>query len=137
MNILFFLIPKSEVAHIYDDYSLRQTLETMEYHQYSSIPIIDKNGKYVGSITEGDVLWEVKKKHNLNIKEAENIPIMSIHRRQDYKSVNADSAMEDLVGKAMEQNFVPVEDDQNNFIGIITRKDIIGYCYNRMCECDK
>lgn len=136
MNILFFLKPKKEVAHIYDDYSLRQAIETMEYHQYASIPVIDRNGKYIGSITEGDILWEVKRHHNLNLKEAENIPITSVSRRLDYKQVSADSDMEDLVGKAMEQNFVPVEDDQGNFIGIITRKDIIGYCYNRMRDFD-
>ncbi len=42
------------------------------------------------------------------------------------------SDMEDLIGKAMEQNFVPVVDDEKHFIGIITRRDIIGYCYNKM-----
>ena len=32
-----------------------------------------------------------------------------------------------LLGKIMNQNFVPVLDDQKNFIGIITRKDVISY----------
>ena len=41
----------------------------------------------------------------------------------------------DLIGRAMEQNFVPVIDDQGHFIGIITRRDIIGYCYDRLKEC--
>ena len=35
--------------------------------------------------------------------------------------------MEDLLGKTMNQNFVPVLDDQKNFIGIVTRKEIIKY----------
>ena len=47
MNILFFLTPKSDVAYIYDSYSLRQVLEKMEYHKYSCIPVISENGKYV------------------------------------------------------------------------------------------
>ena len=42
--------------------------------------------------------------------------------------------MEDLLQKAMNQNFVPVVDDMNNFIGIITRKSIIEYCYNQLLE---
>ncbi len=53
-------------------------------------------------------------------------------RRADYRPVSADSNMEDLMQKAMDQNFVPVVDDQKNFIGIITRKDIIGYCYEKI-----
>lgn len=131
-NILFFLKPKAELAYIYDYHTVRQALEIMEYHKYSSIPILNKEGKYVGSITEGDLLWGIKKLGLINIKAAENINVMKIDRRLDYQCVTAESNMEDLIGRAMEQNFVPVIDDQQNFIGIITRKDIIGYCYSQM-----
>ena len=137
MNILFFLRPKSEVAYIYDYHTLRQALEIMEYHKYSSVPILNREGKYVGSITEGDVLWSLKKLNILSIKDAEDISIMKIERRLDYQCVTAESNMEDLIGKAMEQNFVPVVDDQEHFIGIITRRDIIGYYSDKMKECDK
>ena len=67
MNVLFFLTPKSEVAYIYDDYTMRQTLEKMEYHRYSSIPIINKKGEYVGTMTEGDLLWSIKNDFDLNL----------------------------------------------------------------------
>ena len=137
MNILFFLKPKSELAYIYDYHTLRQALEIMEYHKYSSVPILNREGKYVGSITQGDVLWSLKKLNILSIKDAEDISIMKIERRLDYQCVTAESNMEDLIGKAMEQNFVPVVDDQEHFIGIITRRDIIGYYSDKMKECDK
>ena len=51
MNILFYLVPKSEVMYLYDDFSLRQALEKMEYHKYSAVPIINKAGNYVGTLT--------------------------------------------------------------------------------------
>jgi CBS domain-containing protein len=75
VNILFFLTPKSEVAYIYEDYTMRQALEKMEYHRYSSIPIINNEGKYVGTITEGDLLWTLKNEISLNLKSIEDIPI--------------------------------------------------------------
>ena len=137
MNILFFLKPKSELAYIFDYHTVRQALEIMEYHKYSSVPILNKEGKYVGSITEWDLLWGLKRKGILNIKEAEDVSIMKIDRRLDYQCVTAKSNMEDLIGKAMEQNFVPVVDDQQHFIGMITRRDIIGYCYNKMKDREK
>lgn len=136
MNILFFLKPKSELAFIYDYHTLRQALEIMEHHRYTCVPILNKEGKYVGSITEGDLLWAVKKLKLLNLKEAENISVMKVERKNDYQCVNAESKMEDLIGKAMEQNFVPVIDDQEHFIGMITRRDIIRYCYDKMKEYD-
>lgn len=132
MNILFFLKPKSEVAYIYNYHTVRQALEIMEYHKYSCIPILDKEGKYKGSITEGDLLWGLKEKNLIKMKETEGINVMTIHRRNDYQYVTSNAKMEDLIGRAMEQNFVPVVDDQKCFIGIVTRRDIIGYCYNKM-----
>lgn len=134
MNILFFLKPKSELAFVYDYHTLRQAMEIMEYHKYSSIPMINKEGRYIGTITEGDVLWGLKSLGILNLKDAENVAVTKLPRRQDYKPVRADSKMEDLIVRAMEQNYVPVVDDQDNFIGIVTRKDIIGYCYEKMLK---
>ena len=80
MNIMFFLKPKSDLAYIYDYHTLRQALEIMEYHKYSCVPILNKEGKYVGSITEGDLLWSLKELDLFNIKEAESISIMKIKR---------------------------------------------------------
>ena len=132
MNILFFLKPKAEVAFVYDYHTLRQAMEIMEYHKYSSIPMINREGKYVGTITEGDLLWGLKKLNILNLKGAEDIAKTKIERRADNQPENANSNKEELKEKAMDQNFVPVIDDQKNFIGIITRKDIIGYCYEKI-----
>ena len=137
MNILFFLKPKAEVAFVYDYHTLRQAMEIMEYHKYSSIPMINREGKYVGTITEGDLLWGLKKLNILNLKEAEHIFIHDFERKADYIAVAADSDMKDLISRAMSQNFVPVVDDQNKFIGIITRRSIIEYCYDKLNECDK
>lgn len=131
MNILFFITPKSEVAYIYDDYTMRQALEKMEYHRYSAIPIINKDGEYVGTITEGDLLWTLKNDFNLNLQLTEDICISDIKRRMDNKPVSINANIEDLISKSMNQNFVPVIDDQNIFIGIIKRRDIIEYCYKK------
>lgn len=130
MNILFFLTPKAEVSYLEIDYSLRQTLEKMEYHKYSSIPILNADGDYVGTITEGDILWYFHKNDiATSLKQSENLKLTDIPRRLDYEPVNASSNMEDLYSKIVRQNFVPVVDDCGKFIGIIKRQDVIRYYY--------
>lgn len=42
MNILFFITPKSETAYLYDDCSLRQAIEKIEYHKYTAVPVLNK-----------------------------------------------------------------------------------------------
>ena len=132
MNILFFLIPKNEIAYIYENETLRQTLEKMEHRKFSCIPILTLDGKYTGTISEGDLLWGMRRMEIADIKTTETIPIMAIPRRATYKPVSVNAAMEDLLDRAINQNFVPVVDDQGSFIGIITRKAIIKYCYNEL-----
>lgn len=132
MNILFFLTPKSEVAYIFEDETLRQTLEKMEHRKFSCIPLLSLDGKYTGTISEGDLLWGMKNLQISDMKAAENVPIMALPRRATYKPVHADSDMEDLLDRAINQNYVPVVDDQGYFIGIITRKEIIKYCYKEL-----
>lgn len=132
MNILFFLTPKSEVAYIFESETLRQTLEKMEHRKFSCIPMLSADGKYTGTISEGDLLWGLKRLELSDIREAESVPIMAIPRRATYKPVHINSDIEDLLDRAINQNYVPVVDDQGFFIGIITRKAIIKYCYGEM-----
>lgn len=121
------MTPKSDVAYIHDDESLRQALEKMEYHKYSAVPIVSRQGRYVGTLTEGDLLWYIKNQLDLSLQDAERISVMAVPRRSDNYPVSADCRMEDLMDKALNQNFVPVLDDNKSFIGIITRKDIMKY----------
>ena len=136
MNILFFLTPKSEVAYIFEDDTLRQTVEKMEHRKFSCIPLLSVDGRYTGTISEGDLLWGLKRLNIIDVKEMEDIPIMAIPRRATYKAVHADADMEDLLDRAINQNYVPVVDDQGFFIGIITRKEIIKYCYKELKTID-
>ncbi len=127
MNLLFFLTPKSEVAYVEENDSLRQVLEKMEYHGYTAVPLLSPDGRYIGTITEGDVLWKLKKENFPDLREMENISVMQIARKRDNKAVHANVDMEGLLERVTRQNFVPVVDDERTFIGIVTRKDVILY----------
>jgi len=132
MNILFFLTPKSQVAYLYDSDTVRQAIEKMENHRYSAVPLISrKNGEYIGTVTEGDLLWEIKSRYNLNLKGAEALSMGNVPRNRDNLPVSAEANMEDLLNKVMNQNFVPVIDGMNRFIGIITRRAVISYLLDK------
>ncbi len=127
LNVLLFLTPKKDVAYLEKDFTIRQALEKMEHYRYTSMPIINDNGKYIGSLSEGDLLYYVKNEYDLNLKDAEDTPILNIHRHKDYETISAECELADVYDKAMNQNFIPVEDDRKHFIGIITRKNILNY----------
>ena len=97
MNILFFLSPKQDLMYVYDDFTLRQTLEKWENNRYASIPVLNRKGEYVGTLTEGDILWGLKKYHGLDLEAAEDIPISEFAHKRDYKAVTVTTSMDELV----------------------------------------
>ena len=131
-NILFFLTPKAMCAFLYDDYTIRQALEKMEVAGYNALPILNRRGEYRGTLSEGDVLWAMKNMYYMDMRQAEAHRIMEISRSKNYLTVKVTTSMNELIDKATQQNFVPVVDDKDTFIGIVTRKAIIQYCQQRL-----
>ena len=131
-NILFFLIPKAMCIFLHDDDTIRQALEKMEVASYAALPILNNEGAYVGTLTEGDVLWAMKNLCDMDLRKAETRGIMEISRRKDNIPVKVTTSMSDLVERAAAQNFVPVVDDKDAFIGIVTRRSIINFCREKL-----
>lgn len=128
MNIAFFLIPKKDIVYLKENATMRQALERMEYHSYSAVPLINSEGKYVGTITEGDLLWKLKNTPSLTFANTEDIYLSEVEQHVQNVPVTIDAQMEDLISRAVVQNFVPVVDDQQIFIGIVRRRELIEYC---------
>jgi CBS domain-containing protein len=131
-NILFFLKPKAMCSYLQDDYTIRQALEKMESAGFAALPILNKQGEYRGSLSEGDMLWAMKNICYMDIRQAEAHSMLEIERRKDYVPVRVTTDMHDLIERASTQNFVPVVDDKNAFIGIITRSSIVQYCKKQL-----
>jgi len=132
MNILFLLMPKNTVAYVYGDNSLKQGLEKIRAHYYTAIPVLNRSGEYIGTVNEGDFLWHMIDNDSFKIKKQEEYTITDIMRENWNPSVKISATIDDLLFKVMVQNFVPVVDDRNLFVGIITRKDVIKYYYDRI-----
>lgn len=131
MNIVFLLIPKATVAFLYDHNTIRQGLEKMRAHGYSAIPVIKEDGSYAGTVSEGDFLWHIINTGEQDIKAQEKYSISDIVRPGWNAAVKIDTTMDELLLKVMDQNFVPVIDDRDLFMGIITRRDVIKYFYQK------
>ena len=133
MNIAYFLTPKGSVAYLYEDCTLRQGLEKLRHHGYSAIPVIRRDGSYVGVVREGDFLWQLMGsagEEDISLRSLEQLRIRDIVHR-DHPAVSITVSMEELLSSAATQNFVPVVDDLGSFIGIVTRSTILKYCLDR------
>ncbi len=137
MNILFFLTPKSEVSYLYEDDTFSHAYQKMADGGYTAIPIIDREGKYVGTVNEGDFLRTFLEHGHPHLAEMDKVPLRDVGRRHHISPVRIDANIEDLLLMTMNQSFVPVIDDRGVLIGIVTRKAILQYYYNMTHETEQ
>ena len=128
MNIAGLLLPRSMVIYLYEDYSIRQAIEKMKYHGYASMPVLSRDNQYVGTVTEGDLLWFFVEHESLcqsGLYGMEKVSITEAMRGRNCDPVHIDTKTEDLIASAIVHDFVPVVDDRDSFIGIVKRGTIM------------
>ena len=125
MNVINFLTPKSQVAWVYADVTVRQGLEKLRARGYTAIPVLDRDGLYIGTVSEGDFLWHMLDSEDNSLRTAEQLPLRSVMREGFNPPVSVRVSMEELLERAMNQSFVPVVDDRGAFMGIVTRQTIL------------
>ena len=129
MNVLMLLTHKANTTYLFSSDLISEGLEKLRSSGFSALPVLDREGHYVGSVSEGDFLWNLIENKD-DPKYPEKTRVKSIMRKNFSPAVRVDVQMGTLLSSAIRQNFIPVIDDRDYFIGIVTRKDIILACNN-------
>lgn len=127
MNIMKLITPKSMTSFLSEDCTLRQGLEKMKYHGYTAIPVLNSEGEYVGTVSEGDFLWSMAGREDYTMKGQEDIPLSDILKKDTLPPLRIDAGMAQIVIDLMDRNFAPVVDDRNKYVGIVTRRDVLRF----------
>ena len=119
MNIPSLLIPKANVEYLRTKDSIEFALDIFRRNSYSAVPVINSDGIYRGTITEGDFLYYIMDNPDADLKK---VKVRNILREDFYEAVKITASIDKLLIKCLDQNFVPVTDDRDVFVGIVTRK---------------
>ena len=127
MNIPFLLSPKVNTSYIDFDSTVRQGLEKFKVHGFTAVPVIDDNGFYMGTVTEGDFLRYVLSVERFTLRDTEDVYIRDIMTHDKNPPLNIEAGLDELTARLMNSNFVPIVDGRGYYIGIVTRKSLLGY----------
>ncbi|SFE41905.1 cyclic-di-AMP-binding protein CbpB [Alteribacillus iranensis] len=125
------MIPHEKVAHVQSNNPLDHALLVLIKSGYTAIPVLDTDYKVQGQISKAQILDSI-----LGIERIE------MERLHDYK---VDEVMSNKVprmnqnetfGKALmlsiNHPFVCIEDDEQSFIGIMTRRSILALIHRHL-----
>ena len=130
MNILRFLVPKSLVEYIRVDSTVRQALEKMRYHRYVAIPVLDSDGIYVGTVRNDDIFKYFFENGSFDFKRAERDGLSKVMDPKYSKPLSHSASLDEMIEYVKEHNFAPVVDDRGCFIGIVLRRDVLGFLFS-------
>lgn len=118
-----YLIPAEELAIFINTHNADHVMLLLVSNGFSRVPVITKEKQYVGTISISDMMtyqakrqltdWEMTQ---TNIGDMVNTKI---------ETINITSSLTEIMHKLVDFPFLPVVNDDNRFIGIITRKSIL------------
>lgn len=131
MNIAFFITPKKQIVYAKLTSTLRQALERMKYYNCNELIILNSKGEYAGFINREDIIRKIKNSPNLHFKDFNKVGILDIIKHVINNPLGINCDIKDIAFPVTDVNFLPVADDNNKFIGIIKKDDILNHksCY--------
>lgn len=118
-----YLIPESELAIFIDTHNADHVLLLLAHNGYSRVPVITKEKFYKGTISISDIM-SYQDKHFLTEWEMSQTDI-GVMVNDIIEVVRTDSSLTEIMHKLVEYPFLPVVDNNEKFVGIITRKSIL------------
>lgn len=125
MNLSFYLLPKSEVAYVNRTDTVDKAIKVIRKSGFQSVPVINAKGEYVSVISAGDFLMNLTEDYHCDLELMKRLKVESMRIKRPYHAVSIDEDISEVYEYIVSQNFIPVVDGRDVFIGIITRREIL------------
>lgn len=125
-NIKIKDIMTTDVIYANPDEGIVKAFETLLKYKISCLPVVDENKKLIGIITTTDIGYNlILDKYTLDTKVSDVMTNEVISITIDKSIVDAIKKMDEYGYKGEIINQLPVVDEENNLIGIVSDGDII------------
>lgn len=114
------MLKKEDVIFLYDTSDSKTIRDTIISQKYSRIPVVCKNtGKVIGMIHEGDLIDDILSDKKISIQSLlKDVIYVTPNKKLSY-------ALEKIQKSRMHMAVVVDNNEDHNFLGIITLEDII------------
>ena len=123
MNTAMLIKPKSQVSYLYSDMDAHEGLREFIKTGFTAIPVIDREGLYIGVVSERDFLYRILDREDAS--DADSVTLGDLASVSRFETVQIDADYATLFDKIISQNFIPVIDSRGMFSGIVTRHDVL------------
>ncbi|WP_050613405.1 CBS domain-containing protein [Bacillus testis] len=152
MFVKDFMIKDVVCAHL--DMTLKDLLKKMIDCKIGGMPVVDANGTLVGMVSDGDILRHLapqkqsvydfftmityipEKKLDTTVSERMNETVETILANRKIITLSPDDDLNEVVATISKHHFkkIPVIDENEKVIGVISRGDVLRMIYQGIIE---
>lgn len=120
-----FLVPASRIAFVEADNPLYHAFLILTKVKYAKIPVLDHDNHVVGLISLAMITNKMLTTDDISIEPLSTLQVKDV-MQTDFAKLEGDNAdIETQLNLLINNNFVPVVDQDNKFQGLITRREWI------------
>ena len=120
-KMLDFMIPADNVI---DQHTLSTGLLILTQSNYTMIPVLSAESKLMGVISMSMIIKAVMTVDAIEMERLDELKVRDVMLSQPVR-VQSNCHLADVLNYLIDQNFVCVVDEDNRFLGIITRKNVL------------
>lgn len=118
------ITPRKNISMVFADNSLMHAILILKESNYTQIPVLDFNKKFVGLISLHQIHQSLGANFYEEFNNIENLKVKD-HIDTHYAIIKQDYELEDALNLLIDYNFINVIDDNGVFIGMITRSSLL------------
>jgi len=124
VRISDLMIDAEIVAHVQINNPLEHALLVLVKSGYSAVPVLDANFKLIGTISKSAILNETLGLERFEVERLTNLEVKDV-MKTDIPRLKKEDQFIDGLKAVINSPFVCIADDEGQFDGILTRRNIL------------
>jgi len=122
-------IMSTELIHATEDMTLEEALKVLVNHRITGLPVVDRNGRMKGVLSEYDILTQISRAKKMKVETFQQ----RITYSKKVDAIRETTPLKKIVKEFIETKYrrLPVVDKRGKLVGIITRRDLMRVFYYR------
>lgn len=116
--------PFKNISMVFEDNTIAHAMLILRESNYTQIPVLNYDKKFIGLISLHQIYKKLGEDLFKNFENLENILVkdaIDFH----FASIKEDYEIEDVLRLLIDYNFVNILNDNDQFVGMITRSSIL------------
>lgn len=117
-------IAAEKVAILEEEHTLDHALLVLTHVRYSLIPVVNRQNKITGLISLAMVLNQIAELDEIDMGKLHQLKVKEV-METDFPVITMQTDIEDVMNELVDHSFLCITNEEREFLGIVTRKEIL------------